>query len=170
MDAKNPYESPTTYRLHRAEYLFGFGVVTAMIILSWGDIRWLPFIVLFLYIDIVGYLPGMIAFHRSKTGRIHRGYYVIYNIMHSLVTQGALMVGWVLLLGWEPALLAIPFHLFGDRGVFGNFLKPFHLPFEPHRHPAYDRLLASLGYPTQPTGGGKPVTDTTEPVGSGASR
>jgi hypothetical protein len=164
MDAKNPYETPTTYRLHRAEYLFGFAVVTAMIVLNFGDIRWVPFIALFLYIDIIGYIPGAIAFHRSKTKRIHKAYYVSYNIMHSLVTQGALMVGWVLLFGWEWALLAIPFHLFGDRGLFGNFLKPFNLPFEPHRNPAYDRLLAALGYPATPDGKEGAIDNAAEPI------
>ena len=32
---------------------------------------------------------------------------------------------WVLVFGWEWALLAIPIHLFGDRSLFGNTLKPF---------------------------------------------
>jgi hypothetical protein len=39
----------------------------------------------------------------------------------------------------------VPFHLLGDRGLFGNFMKTLSLPYEPHRTPAYDRLLESLG-------------------------
>jgi hypothetical protein len=146
MDAANPFETPTTYRLHRAEYLVGFGVATVLMIWHWSDIRWLPAVALFLYIDLIGYIPGAIAFHRSKTGRISKVYYVLYNSMHSLITQAAVAGLWMLLIGPEWALIVLPFHLFGDRGVFGNFLKPFNLPFEPRRNPAYDKLLATLGY------------------------
>ena len=57
--------------------------------------------------------------------------------MHSLVTQGLVVLAWIWLFGAEWALLAIPIHLFGDRALFGNFLKPFALHFEPEAHPAY---------------------------------
>jgi hypothetical protein len=144
MDAANHFETPVTYRLHRAEYLVGFVVATVLIILHFTEIRWLPFIGLFLYIDLIGYIPGAIAFHRSKTKRIPKAFYVLYNTMHSLVTQSAVIGLWALIFGWEWALLAIPFHLFGDRALFGNFLKPFALSFEPVRDPGYARLLATL--------------------------
>jgi hypothetical protein len=45
-----------------------------------------------------------------------------------------------LIIGPEWALLAVAFHVFGDRGVFGNFLKPFGLPFEPEDSPQYRQL------------------------------
>jgi hypothetical protein len=144
MDAKNPFESPTTYRLHKAEYLFGWVVVSVMIVLNWSDIRLLPAIILFLYIDLIGYIPGAIAFRRSPDGRISKNYYLAYNIMHSMVTQGAVILIWGLTIGWEWALLAIPWHLFADRGVYGNFLKPFSLPFEPHAAPGYRKLIDEL--------------------------
>jgi hypothetical protein len=144
MDAKNPFETPTTYRLHRAEYLAGFAVTTALLIWHWHQVRWVPAVGLFLYIDLIGYIPGAIAYHRSKTGWIPKFYYVLYNTMHSLITQGAVVALWGLFIGWEWALLAIPFHLFGDRGVFGNFLKPFCLPFEPKASPGYARLIREL--------------------------
>ncbi|MDJ0677153.1 MAG: hypothetical protein QNJ36_17530 [Calothrix sp. MO_167.B42] len=48
---------------------------------------------------------------------------------------------WAWLIQPEWALLAIPIHLFGDRSIFGNFLKPFHVSFEPTRHPEYERFL-----------------------------
>jgi len=146
VDAANAFESPTTFRLHRAEYLVGFGVATALMIWHWSDIRRVPAVALFLYIDLIGYIPGAIAFHRSKTKKISKVYYVLYNCMHSMITQAAVVGLWMLFIGPEWALIVIAFHIFGDRGVFGNFLKPFNLPFEPHRDPAYDRLLATLGY------------------------
>jgi hypothetical protein len=144
MDAKNPFESPTTYRLHRAEYLVAWVAVSILIVLHWSDIRLLPAIVLFVYIDLIGYLPGAIAFRRSPDGRISKNYYLAYNIMHSMVTQGAVIVIWGFTIGWEWALLAIPWHLFADRGVYGNFLKPFGLPFEPHAAPGYRRLIDEI--------------------------
>ena len=145
MDAANPFETPTTYRLHRAEYLAGFVVATALVAWHWRDIRWLPFVGLFAYIDLLGYLPGAIAFRRSSDQRIARAYYVLYNTTHSLLIQSVVVGLWGALVGWEWALLAIPFHLFGDRGLFGNFLKPFALPFEPHAAaPGYARMIADL--------------------------
>jgi hypothetical protein len=97
-----------------------------------------------LYIDLVGYLPGAIAYRRSPTGRIHRAYYVLYNVMHSMITQGVVVGAWIMLFGWEWALLVVPFHLFGDRGLFGNSMKSYALPFEPVAQPTYTRLLETL--------------------------
>ncbi|WP_117208719.1 hypothetical protein [Allorhizocola rhizosphaerae] len=144
MDQKNPFETPTTFRLHRAEYLVGFVASIVLIVLHFGEIRWIPFILLFLYIDLIGYIPGAIAFRRSKDGRISKAYYVLYNTMHSLITQAAVVGLWMLLIGPEWALLAIPFHVFGDRGLFGNFLKPFGLPFEPMPNPIYEQLMRAM--------------------------
>ena len=144
MDAANPFETPTTFRLHRSEYLAGVAVVTVLIIWHLGDIRWLPFLGLFFYIDLIGYIPGAVAYHRSDTKRISKVYYVLYNTMHSFITQGVVIGLWGWLIGWEWALLAIPFHLFGDRGVFGNFMKSFALPFEPVREVGYTRLIDGL--------------------------
>jgi hypothetical protein len=144
MDAKNPFESPTTFRHHRAEYLVAWIVVSILIVLHWNEIRLLPAIVLFVYIDLIGYIPGAIAFRRSKNGQISKNYYIAYNLMHSMITQGAVIAIWGFTIGWEWALLAIPWHLFADRGIYGNFLKPFSLPFEPHAAPGYRRLIDEL--------------------------
>lgn len=157
MDAKNPFESPTTYRLHRAEYVVAWIVVSVLIVLHWSDIRLLPAIILFAYIDVIGYLPGAVAFRRSPNGRISKNYYLAYNTMHSMVTQGAVILVWGFTIGWEWALLAIPWHLFADRGIYGNFLKPFGLPFEPHAAPGYRRLIDEVAAATPaPTGGRAP--------------
>lgn len=144
MDHANPIETPTTYRLHRAEYVLGFLAVTALMIVHFHQIRWVPAAILFVYIDIIGYLPGAIAYRRSRDGSIHKGYYVAYNVMHSLVTQAVVAGLWMLIAGPEWALLALPFHLFGDRGLFGNFLKPFALKFEPEPNPVYQRFVGQL--------------------------
>ncbi|HKN56243.1 MAG TPA: hypothetical protein VJX66_27380 [Amycolatopsis sp.] len=153
MDQKNPFESPNTFRLHRAEYVVAQIVVTVLIILHLKEIRWIPAIGLFLYIDLIGYIPGAIAFRRSPNGRIPKAYYVLYNTMHSMLTQGAVIALWGFFVGWEWALLLIPWHLFGDRGVFGNFMKSFDLPFEPHEAPGYRRLIEGIRSADRPVVG-----------------
>ncbi|MEU1850940.1 hypothetical protein ABZ499_17090 [Streptomyces sp. NPDC019990] len=144
MDQRNPFESPNTFKLHRAEYLVGFVLSIILIIVHFQEIRWIPFVALFAYIDLIGYIPGAIAFRRSADGRISKAFYVLYNTMHSLITQAVVVGLWLWLVGPEWALLAIPFHVFGDRGMFGNFLKPFGLPFEPVTDPFYPRLVEHL--------------------------
>ncbi|MEU3555596.1 hypothetical protein [Streptomyces fragilis] len=159
MDQANPFETPRTYALHRAEYLVGLAVTTGLIIAHFGEIRWWAAAVLFFHIDVIGYFPGAIAFRRSGGRPISKAYYVLYNVMHSLITQGAVAALWWWLIGPEWALLALPFHLFGDRGVFGNFMKSFALPFEPVRQSGYLRLLDDLGLPHP-----KPVGHASDPV------
>lgn len=140
MDAKNTFDTPVTYRLIRLEYAVGLAVAVGFFFAHLTDVRWLPAVGLFLYIDLIGYIPGAIAYHFSGTKRISRVYYVMYNIMHSLATQGIVALLWIWLFGAEWALLALPIHLFGDRALFGNFLKPFALDFEPVAHPGYQRF------------------------------
>lgn len=131
MDAVNRFDTTTTYRLIRLEYLVGLVACLVLFVLHIDEVRWLPAVGLFVYIDLIGYIPGAIAYHRSAAKRISKVYYVLYNTTHSLATQAVVIVLWALLIGWEWALLAIPIHLFGDRALFGNFLKPFTVPFEP---------------------------------------
>jgi hypothetical protein len=144
MDSANRFETRTTYRLIRLEYLIGLAVSLALLAVHLDEVRWLPAVALFVYIDLIGYLPGAIAHHRSATKQISKVYYVLYNVMHSLVTQSVVVGLWAWSIGWEWALLAIPIHLFGDRALFGNFLKPFGVRFEPEPHPAFARLEAAL--------------------------
>jgi hypothetical protein len=141
MDSHNLFWTPTTYRLLRAEYGVGLIVAVVLALTHLGDIRWPVFIALFVYIDLIGYLPGAIAYRRANHQQISRVYHVLYNTMHSLLSAGFVAAGWYLLVRPEWALLALPIHLFGDRALFGNFLKPFGFSFEPVPHPAYQELL-----------------------------
>lgn len=142
MDAVNRFDTRTTHLLMRLENLIALGVCVTLFVLHIDEVRWLPAVLLFVYIDVIGYLPGAIAFHRSPTKRIPKVYYVLYNTMHTFSTQFVVVGVWVLVFGWEWALLAIPIHLFGDRALFGNTLKPFAVSFEPAPHPAYLRFTA----------------------------
>jgi hypothetical protein len=47
-------------------------------------------------------------------------------------------------------MLAIPLHLFADRGLLGNTLKPFSIPFEPQPLPAFTAFMAQVTGKPQP--------------------
>jgi hypothetical protein len=116
------------------------GTALVLAILHLHEIRWWVFAALFLSIDMVGYLPGAIAWRRSHGQPISHRYYIAYNITHSLVTSAVVAAVLSLVFGPEWALLALPIHLCGDRALFGNFLKPFGISFEPQTHPAYQEF------------------------------
>ena len=137
MDHANRYESKVTYRLHRLEYGVALGVCSVLMLKHIHEVRWVPAVVLFAYIDLIGYIPGAIAFHRAHGARIPKYYYVLYNTMHSFVTQAAVIGIFAWVSGFEWAMLAVPIHLCGDRFIFGNFLKPFRVSFEPVPLPAF---------------------------------
>ncbi|MEJ3745477.1 hypothetical protein WEI85_19560 [Actinomycetes bacterium KLBMP 9797] len=167
MDARNRFETRATFWSARLEWIAALAVSVGFAVANIGEIRWWVFVTLFVVIDAVGYLPGAVAFRRSRDGRIPRGYYLAYNIAHNLVTGAALVGLWALLVEPEWALLAVPIHLFGDRALFGNTTKPFGVPFEPATHPAFadfERAYAASGQPTagRPTPGPS-AAQTTEP-------
>jgi hypothetical protein len=145
VDAHNRFETKTTFTLTRLEWLAALGVSLAFAVRHVSAIRWPEFVSLFAVIDLIGYLPGAIAFRRSPTGQISRAYYIAYNVMHSLLTAGVLVGLWILVVGPEWALLAVPIHLFGDRGVFGNSLKPFEVSYEPSPHPRSGGMSGAPG-------------------------
>lgn len=150
MDSHNLFLTRTTYRWLRAEYAAALCVAVVLALLHLDDIRWPAFLALFAYIDLVGYLPGAVAYRRTPGGQISRTYYRLYNAMHSLVSAAAVAAVWCLVVGPEWALLALPIHLCGDRAVFGNFLKPFGLSFEPVSHPAYLEFVNRYENPERP--------------------
>jgi hypothetical protein len=138
VDARNLFDTRTTSRLVRLEWSVALVVSGVATLTHLSEIRWWLFASLFLVIDLIGYIPGAIAHRRSPDGLIGRGYYVAYNLMHSLVTWAVFAGMWSWLVGAEWALLALPIHLMGDRALFGNSLKPFGVPFEPSPHPEFE--------------------------------
>jgi hypothetical protein len=143
MDNRNLFETQVTYRLLRLEYLVALFICLGLAILHYQEIRWWAFILLFSYIDLIGYIPGAIAYRMAKGHPLPKVFYVLYNSMHSMLSAMLVAALWAWLVRPEWALLAIPIHLFGDRSIFGNFLKPFHVSFEPVTHPAYERFLSA---------------------------
>lgn len=142
MDTLNRFHTPSTFRLVRAEALLLITVMIALLLAFSNDVRWGRFCIAFLLIDVLGYLPGALAFRRAarKQGshdplqptHIAPIYHHLYNVTHSFLTTGAVIAIWYLWRG-EPewAMFALPIHLLGDRGIFGNTYKPAALPFEP---------------------------------------
>ncbi len=150
MDSRNLFETPTTYRLLRLEYTAALITVVVIAVMHLHQIRLWPFLGLFFYIDLIGYVPGAIAAHRRKNGYIPRGYYILYNTMHTFLSAGLVAGLWCLIVRPEWALLALPIHLCTDRGIVGNLLKPFGVPFEPQEHPAYYVARPLLDRPRRP--------------------
>ncbi len=130
MNAEQAFGLRQNYRTTRAEYIGVFAVASIAFLWHLGDIRWAVAVGLFLYIDLIGYIPGLIAYLRSETGRVHPVFHHLYNITHTWLTAGAVMLLWSWLVGPEWAMLTIPIHLFGDRGLLGNYAKPVSQPFE----------------------------------------
>lgn len=132
MDTKNRFHTDETWLWVRAEHLALVVALALLTLLHHADVAWSRFIVAFLLIDLVGYIPGAIAYRRAGGGAIAPLYHHLYNLTHSYLTAGFVTGVWVLLAGGpEWAMLAVPIHLSGDRGLFGNTYKPTSLPFEP---------------------------------------
>lgn len=122
---------PGTSWWMRAEHLAVVVAGSVLALMHFNDIAWGRFIAAFLVIDLVGYLPGAVAFHRARGGPIARPYYLLYNLTHNYAVTGIAVALWAVANGGpEWAMLAVPIHLSGDRSIFGNFSKPLSLPFE----------------------------------------
>jgi hypothetical protein len=131
MDIENPLHTAGTYRLVRAEQIALMLVCGALMLWHRDQLSWWRAFWAFWIIDIVGYLPGAVAYRRRKHGPIPAFYHHIYNFAHTYLVVGAGVAVWAWHSGFEWAMLAVPFHLAIDRGVFGNVFKPVALPFEP---------------------------------------
>lgn len=142
MDTANHFFTPATVLHARLEYGLGFAASTLLMLFNWSHLDVWHALVFFWYIDLFGTAPGMWAYRRSPDGNITRAYFVAYNIMHSAVTQGLVVTAYILVFGWEWALLAIPAHLCIDRCLFNNYPKPYGLAFEPVLHPAFAQFEA----------------------------
>ncbi|MCM2371549.1 bifunctional lysylphosphatidylglycerol flippase/synthetase MprF [Aporhodopirellula aestuarii] len=144
MDARNLIHSKTTYRIIRGEHLLVLAVSGGLILWNAGNINWLRAIFAFAIIDVVGYLPGAMAFRKSVDKKIDHWYYHAYNFAHTYLVTGVAVAIWAYFGGFEWAMLAVPFHLSIDRGVFGNILKPKELAFEVCEH-TDEEILSALG-------------------------
>jgi len=116
----------------RAEHLAIVVIFSVLGFMHLQDIAWARFAAAFLLIDLIGYLPGAFAFRKAGGKPIPPAYHLLYNLTHNYVVTGSALALWALAIGGlEWAMVAVPIHLSGDRGLLGNFSKPPSLPFEP---------------------------------------
>lgn len=119
--------------LTRAEYLALMTASALLMLLHAGELSWVRAVIAFAAIDLIGYLPGARAFRRAGKRPIPAIYHHLYNVTHNFLTAAVVTSAWALAVGGlEWAMLALPLHLAGDRGIFGNGFKPTALPFEAH--------------------------------------
>jgi hypothetical protein len=119
--------------LTRAEYLALMVVSGLLMLLHFREVSWVRAAVAFAAIDLIGYLPGARAFRQAGKGPISPLYHHLYNITHNFLSAAVVSAVWALVAGgFEWAMLALPLHLAGDRGIFGNGFKPVASPFEGH--------------------------------------
>jgi hypothetical protein len=115
----------------RAFYLAVMAACALAALAHAGALHWGRFAAAFVLIDLIGYLPGAWAFRRARGAPIAPLYHHLYNVTHSFYTAAAALLIWAGIGGGaEWAMLAIPLHLAGDRGLLGNGPKPAHRPFE----------------------------------------
>jgi hypothetical protein len=115
----------------RAEHAGAVVVLAALVLTHWPDVAWPRFVLAFVAIDLVGYVPGALAFRRARGGPIAPIYHHLYNVTHNYLVAAAAVALWAFARGGgEWAMLAVPIHLSGDRGVLGNVFKSAAAPFE----------------------------------------
>jgi hypothetical protein len=132
MDTKNRFHTDETWLWVRAEHIALLLALVVLLALNVSEVNWPRFVAALVLIDLIGYLPGAVAYRRAGCRRIAPLYHHLYNLTHSYLTGGVVVGVWALALGgFEWAMLAVPLHLSGDRGLFGNTYKPMSLPFEP---------------------------------------
>jgi hypothetical protein len=136
MDKFDRSHSQGTYRLMRAEHLAVMAGSIGLALSHWSELDPWRFAATFIVIDALGYAPGLVAYLHAGRGPIAPAYHHAYNLLHSYLTWGVVILAWAWLSGWEWAMLAVPIHLSGDRGLFGNVFKPAGRSFEPAPPPA----------------------------------
>jgi hypothetical protein len=120
------------WRWIRAEHAALVLALSTLVLMHAAEVAWGRFVGAFALIDLVGYLPGAIAFRRARGRPIAPAYHHLYNLTHNYLVAAAAVACWALAGGGpEWAMLAVPIHLSGDRGIFGTFARPVSQPFEP---------------------------------------
>ena len=115
----------------RAEHAGAVVILAALVLAHWSEVAWPRFVLAFVAIDAVGYVPGALAFRRARGGPIAPIYHHLYNLTHHYLVAAAAVTLWAFTGGGlEWAMLAVPIHLSGDRGFLGNAFKPSAAPFE----------------------------------------
>src|SRR3954447_6542485 len=107
MDQANLFETPATAGLLRAEYALAAARAGALLVSQRRNVRGPRAAALFASPDLIGYIPGAVAYRRSRNGRIPRVYYVLYNTAHSFLTGAVVAALWAKYVRREWALVII---------------------------------------------------------------
>jgi hypothetical protein len=70
MDAVNRFHTRDSWLLVRAEHLLVLVILIVLALVHLGEIHWGWFVLSLVALDVIGYLPGLIAYHRSGRGKI----------------------------------------------------------------------------------------------------
>ncbi|MBN8499736.1 MAG: hypothetical protein J0M19_01110 [Sphingomonadales bacterium] len=93
-------------------------------VLTYHAIDWIAFFILFSIIDVVGYLPGVMAARLTGRRQVSAVFVHLYNVTHSNAGGLAIALIYCLLTpATAPSTLAIAVHLGIDRGILANRLK-----------------------------------------------
>lgn len=148
MDVKNRFHTTETWALVRIEQCGLVVALSALVLAHASEVRWARFAVAFALIDLIGYIPGAVAWRRASAKKIAPLYHHLYNLTHSYITAAIICGLWAFIAGGpEWAMLAFPIHLGIDRGFFGNVYKPASLSFEPAAPPSARAAALIAGAP-----------------------
>lgn len=130
-DDRPEHAVPHVGYVRRAESVLGLAISVFLLFKHRKTINWVTFVALFAYIDVVGYLPGLARVHQKRSPIIEKPFYWAYNATHTFLTAipVAALTTWRSRPGRWSAL-AVFIHLFGDRGLLGNFTKKVGEEFE----------------------------------------
>lgn len=110
------------YFLKKESFLL-FILCVLLTIIMHRQINFYYYILLFLLIDLVGYIPGRIWNYFYGDERTLNIFYKLYNFCHNLVLITLISLIWLYLFKNDYSFIALYAHLFLDRGIFGNFPK-----------------------------------------------
>ena len=113
----------------RIENLILGSIAFGLSIYYYAGINWWHYIALFALIDVIGYIPGRTWCILNKESVPPKLFYTLYNICHNLVFVSVVSLIYWFFIEKNLAILALFVHLFGDRGVFGNFNKEYGNPY-----------------------------------------
>src|SRR5437773_12289797 len=112
MDNLNRFHTAGTYWLTRAENIALFFVCGILLFLHFHTLNLWRGVIAFALIDLVGYIPGAIAYRQPGAGRISPVYHHLYNFAHTYLVGGTGIAIWAWVAGgFEWSMLAVPFHL-----------------------------------------------------------
>lgn len=102
-------------------YLFFISIILTIILFN--QINIIYYLVFFLLIDLIGYIPGRIWNLLKGDNDTAKIFYKLYNLCHNFATITIISLIWLYFVNNDYSFIALYTHLFLDRGLLGNFPK-----------------------------------------------